>query len=399
MNIRTSTLGMFERALTHMQAAQTRLAHTQEQLATGSRMMSAKDDPAAAGVAVALDRCVAEFERFEKNADTLVNRLSLQESVLSTVNDVLGRLREIALQGNNASLDATARNALLPEISTLKDALLAAANAQDAAGRHLFGGTRDQGVPFVDQGGAVLYSGDQMRRSVDVAPDLAVADTDPGSEVFLRIRTGNGEVAARATATNAGTAVLKTNGFVDQSQWDGGSYRVAFNAGNYQVLDAVNAVVAAGAFVPGQAIAFRGFQITLDGVPATGDSFTVAPAATQDVFALVDRVIAALQTADTPASGTALRQNRFFSAIEDIAQASAHLIDMRAATGARMAMLETVNAEREGALINTRATLSNLRDLDYADAISRLSRESATLEAAQQSFSRVQSLSLFNFLR
>jgi len=39
-----------------------------------------------------------------------------------------------------------------------------------------------------------------------------------------------------------------------------------------------------------------------------------------------------------------------------------------------------------------------LQDLDYAEAISRLSLQTTALQAAQQTFARVQGLNLFNFL-
>jgi flagellar hook-associated protein 3 FlgL len=43
--------------------------------------------------------------------------------------------------------------------------------------------------------------------------------------------------------------------------------------------------------------------------------------------------------------------------------------------------------------------VSEIRDLDYAEAITRLQQELVTLQAAQQSFVRIQGLSLFQFLR
>jgi flagellar hook-associated protein 3 FlgL len=42
--------------------------------------------------------------------------------------------------------------------------------------------------------------------------------------------------------------------------------------------------------------------------------------------------------------------------------------------------------------------LSEIKDLDYAEAISRLSLQMTGLQAAQQSFAKVQGLSLFNYL-
>jgi flagellar hook-associated protein 3 FlgL len=43
--------------------------------------------------------------------------------------------------------------------------------------------------------------------------------------------------------------------------------------------------------------------------------------------------------------------------------------------------------------------LSAVQDVDYAEAISRLNNQQLTLQAAQQTFIKVQGLSLFNFLR
>jgi flagellar hook-associated protein 3 FlgL len=43
-------------------------------------------------------------------------------------------------------------------------------------------------------------------------------------------------------------------------------------------------------------------------------------------------------------------------------------------------------------------TLSQIQDLDYAEAISTMTLQMTGLQAAQQSFSRVQGLSLLNYI-
>ena len=47
----------------------------------------------------------------------------------------------------------------------------------------------------------------------------------------------------------------------------------------------------------------------------------------------------------------------------------------------------------------TQKVLADVRDLDYAEAITRLTKEKFILEAAQQTFAKIGNLSLFNFLR
>lgn len=399
MSIRISTSGLAESMMRQMQTLQSQVAHTQELISSGLKFIDAKDNPVIAGAAVALDRAETEYLRFGSNADVLNGRLALQETTLANAGDILLRLRDLAVQSNNATLDQANRNAIVTELDGLKPALLAIANASDGQGGYLFAGSSGNAPPFVQMAGLVSYVGDQSSRQIAVAPGTTVPDTDPGSEIFMRIRAGNGFVVSRAAAANTGTAAISSSGFTDQSQWDGDSYTVSFAAGNYQVTDSASVVVAAGVYTAGQAIAFRGYQLTLSGVPANGDSFSVTPAPTQDVFSIIDALKAAMQTADTPASAAAARQNQLYALIEDLSGASNHVTDVRAATGARLNALETASHEREGAQLSIRTTLSQLRDLDYAEALSTLARQSAALQASQQTFTKVQSLSLFDFLR
>jgi flagellar hook-associated protein 3 FlgL len=56
---------------------------------------------------------------------------------------------------------------------------------------------------------------------------------------------------------------------------------------------------------------------------------------------------------------------------------------------------ETLGLEFNGYLTEA---LSQVRDLDYAEALSLLSQQMFGLEAAQQSYARTQGLSLFKFL-
>lgn len=395
MTARISSFGAQSLAVAAMQARQVEMSHTQQQLASGSRLVAGRDDPVAAGVALALDRTQAELVRFGANADLLQHRLSLEESALGQAGDHLARVREIALQANSGIQSDETRRAFLAELDQHSDALLALANASDGQGRYLFGGTRDAAVPFARSGGAIVYAGDQNQRRVDVGPEQAVDDVDPGSGVFLRVPTGDGRVAARAEASNGGSALIKSAGFSDASAWDGGRYRIEFNGGNYTVLDNANSAVSSGTYVPGEAIDVRGYRLTLQGTPNDGDGFTVTPAPMSDVFATVQSLRELLAT---PAMPGAARQNALYASIEDLGRASDHFIDLRSGVGARLATLESSAEDRESQLLSVKTTLSSVRDLDYAEAIATLSRQSAGLEAAQASYLRIQQLSLFSRL-
>lgn len=399
MSTRVSTAGMFASSMAAMQLRQSQLAKTQQQVALGTKLITAKDDPVSAGTAVQLDRALAELERFDKNSAVLKHRLSLEESTLAEVGNRLTRIRELAVQGNGGVYDSSARRAITVELREHYDALVALANTGDGNGRYLFGGTEDTGVPFVQSGGAVSYVGDSTRRSIDIAPGIAVPDSDPGIDVFQRIRTGDGRVSIRPDAANAGNATLSATGITDPTAWDGGTYRVQFNAGNYQVLDASNAVVTSGAYTPGSAIAFRGVSVSVAGAPANGDQINVGPAPNRDVFATVKNLIDTLEAPDVTPQQKAAFQNGMYASLQDLGQAQDHLIDQRANIGARLATLDGSTDEREARGVSIKSTLSDLRDLDYAEAASRLSQEFTALQAAQQAFVKLQGLSLFNYLR
>ena len=345
MNYRISTGMMYQQSITTMLAKQAKLAHTQQQLASGQRLVTAKDDPVAAGTAVGLDRAVAELERFGMNASAVQNRLGLQENALTQVGDAMARVNELVIQANNAAMGEDSRKAISTELKAIYAGLLDLANSTDGAGRYLFGGTSDGSAPFAIAGGSVIYSGDQTQRQVEVAPDMFVADTLPGSEVFLRLRTGDGRIDGQPAAGNTGTGLLMGFGVTDSTAWDGGTYTLSFGAGDtYQVTDAGGTVVTTGTYAKGESIAFAGVQMRIEGQPANGDSFTLGPAGSRDIFATVQGLITTLDTNPTTDAQRAAMQNDLQAAMRDVATAQSKMIDARASGGAQLSAIDDAAA-------------------------------------------------------
>ncbi|MDH5822753.1 flagellar hook-associated protein FlgL [Luteimonas sp. RD2P54] len=400
MNVRISTGMMYSQSLASIQSKQASLARIQQQLSTGQRLVTAKDDPVAAGTAVGLDRALAELERFGSNAANVQNRLGLQENVLAQAGEMMGRVTELTVQANSGALSDADRAAIAKEIGSIRDGLLDLANSTDGSGRFLFAGADDASAPFSISGGAAVYGGDQTQRRVEIAPQMFVADSQPGSEVFMRVRTGDGRVDASPGAANAGTGLLRQFALSDSAAWNGGTHTVAFTAADaYEVRDGGGAVIASGAYVPGESIAFAGLQMRIEGEPAPGDEFTIGPAGTRDVFATLDRLMSTLSAAPTSDQQIAAQQNALQQSMRDVASAQAHLVDARAAGGAQLSAIDTAAELRDSQALTIETTLSGMRDLDYAEAISRFTLEQTALEAAQLSFTQMQRLSLFNMIR
>ena len=71
---------------------------------------------------------------------------------------------------------------------------------------------------------------------------------------------------------------------------------------------------------------------------------------------------------------------------------------MRSEVGARLNIIDRQRAVNEEVQFQIETSLSGVRDLDYASAISELELRLLSLEAAQKSFAQTQRSSLFNFI-
>lgn len=398
--MRISTSGMFQQGLNAMMERQQELSRTQLQMSTMQKLTRAADDPSAWASAQRLDHAVAQLDQYTRSGDLLGHRLRLQEQALADADDVLARASELAIQGNSAALSEADRKALAIELRQLRRDLVGIANRDDGNGRHLFAGNRDGVVPFAQTDASVTYAGDDGRNRVDVAPGLALHDVAPGSDVFMRVRTGDGTISGSADAGNAGTGVLRNATVADHGAWNGASLRLEFTAADaWELRDGGGTVIATGSYTDGDTITAGGVQFALAGVPAAGDAFDVMPAPNRDIFATLDGLADALE-APLASSGDRTRAaNAINAALGDLRTAQNHLLTHRAGTGTQLATLDEAADAREAESISLQETLSGLRDLDYAEAASRLSLQLTALDAAQQVMLKVQSLSLFDKLR
>lgn len=401
MNNRISTGMMFNQSVSLMLSKQAKMSHLEQQLATGKRLVSAKDDPVAAGTAVGLDRAVAGLERFKSNSDVVQNRLGLQENALASANEMMARITELTTQANNPALSSTDLKSIASEMSAVYDGLLALANSTDGAGRYLFGGTADADAPFQSSAGGVTYNGDQTQRQVEVAPDTFAKDALPGSEIFFRIRTGDGGMDGMAGTGNAGTGVLTTFGRNHASgDWNGLAYTLEFTAADqYRVLDQAGVEIGTGTFKAGDDINFAGVTLRIEGAPAVGDSFSVGASTTRDVFSTIQGMVDALNADASSPQQVARQQNILQSGMRDVARAAEHFIDARAMGGAQLKAIDDAAAMRESNSVTLKTTLSQMRDLDYAEAVGQYQLEQIALQAAQTIFTQMQQMSLFNAIR
>ena len=396
--MRISTYGAYQQGLSMMQQIQAALDRTQRQISSGQRILTPSDDPIAAARALELRDTLGRLEQFDRNSNIARNRLSDEEVALSSVNNVLQRVRELALQANNGSQSDETRSLIAIEMRQQLDQLVQLANQQDGNGRYLFSGNLDDTTPITRSGANFTYNGDQGTRLIEIGENRLIADGNSGAEVFFRIRNGNGIFTATPAPGNTGSVVSGNGSLIDPTQYDRDSYTLVFtDPQNYEVQDSSGTVIATGAYQPGSSVTFRGIEFSLNGEPQTGDSFAVEPSRFQDVFTTIARLADSVDASVSDDASRATLNNGVNAGILNIDQAIGKVLDVRTQVGSRLAAIESQVDSNGAFALAVQSTLGEIEDLDYAEALSRLSLQMTTLEAAQQTFIRTQQLSLFNY--
>jgi len=300
--MRLSTAQIFQQAVTAMQNKQVELAKTQQQLATGQKNLAPSDDPAAATRILDLNHIIETTDQYQRNADFAETRLAMEEVALTSVGDVLQRVRELAVRAGNASLGAEERQIIAAEVRTNMEDLVQLANSKDASGEYLFSGFQSDTEPFSHDGsGNFSYAGDQGQRSLQIGASRQVPVGDAGNDVFMKVADGVGGIS--------------------------------------------------------------------------------------NMFAAVYDFVTDLE-ANAPPTTTITRLD---SALDTV-------LNTRAAIGSRMNTIDNQRNANDSFNLVLKENRSTLEDLDYAEAVSRFEQQLLVLQASQQSFIKIEGLSLFNYL-
>lgn len=399
--MRVSSLQMFQQGISSIMAQQAKLSNTENQLATGKRVLTPADDPVAAAQILDISEDLALLDQYQRNANLAQGQLALEESTLTEVENTFQRVRELVVQANNATQSPETRRSIATEISARISELEALANTRDASGEYIFGGFQAQNQPFTRSGSDVLYQGDDGQRFMQIGSSARVAVRDSGYDVFVAVPTGNGRFAVDTAAGNTGTLVAGTtsaaSGFVS------GEYSINFTnpvggPASYEVRDASSALISSGTYEEGDTVSFAGASIDFSGIPGDGDSFSVTSSVRQDMFSSLQGIVSALENAGSAANEVAEVNNAMARGLENIDQALGNVSRVRTDVGVRLNNVDTQIQINDNFNLGLKETLSGIQDLDYAEAISRFNLELTALQAAQQAYVKMQGLSLFNYL-
>ncbi|MGV3590497.1 MAG: flagellar hook-associated protein FlgL, partial [Gammaproteobacteria bacterium] len=368
--MRIATFQLHQQSLQSMQKQTAKIQKTELQIASGLKFLKPSDDPVGAVKVLNLNTNLGMVEQYGRNVAQAQSSLAFQESVLVSVNDALQRVRELTVQANNPANHDSALRSIGQEIDEHLKQIKVLANTRDSAGEYIFGGFRVDQPPFIEDAGTMVYNGDQGQRLVQIGEGAQVAVRDPGDDIFMNIRGGDGRVQVLASAANSGSMVVGQFGVA--GNYTGGTYTVTFSAGasgqpmQYTATDdAVPPnVVGSGNYVNGGTLNVGGAQFTLTGTPHAGDTLTVQAAQHVDMFRIIEDIASALQAGGTGAGAQARRQNAVSQGLANLDQALDGISNQRASVGNRLGHIETIDNLNQDFKLQLDTVLSSTQDLD-----------------------------------
>jgi len=206
--MRISTSMLYDLGVSSINTQMAQLLKTQQQVATGRRILAPADDPVGAATALENEKSLGVVNQYVSNIGSARGSLSLEESVLSNVGQVLQNARQDVVNGGNPTLSAANKSALATSLRSAYDQLLSLANSRDGQGNYMFSGFKTGTQPFTQTTGAGVYAGDQGQNKLQISASRQIPITDSGQDVFKPGVAGSDPFATIETfitALNSGT--------------------------------------------------------------------------------------------------------------------------------------------------------------------------------------------------
>lgn len=396
--MRISTSQMFNQSITSVLDKQTATSKILDQLSSGKRVNTSGDDPVAAVGIDNLNQQNALVDQFMKNIDYANNRLSVSESKLGAAEMLVSSAREHIIRAVNGALSPSERQMIADELHATLEELLAVANTKDESGNYIFSGYETGGHPFAfDGAGNMIYSGDSGVREAIIASGVGVATNIAGDKAFMNAPSGLGDYSANYLPSQIGDFSVESAEKSGVGTYVEDTYTFTMTGGTLFIVGASSgAVPPIVGFDSTNPISFNGLEVKLDGMPANGDSFSIAPQPAVSIFNTINQAITLLEDPsklNTPQGKSELAQilNNIDSGVNQVSIA-------RGETGNSLKSIESYKTHHVDEKIVNSSTLSMLEDLDYASAITEFEKQQLALNAVSSVFSKIGSVSLFDYI-
>lgn len=342
--MRISTSWNHQLGVNAMLDQQAKLSDTQLKLSTGKQILSPAEDPAAAVRLMDLEQMTKQTEQYQGNIDMIRQRLALEETNIKDVVDTMFRIRTLTVQGKNDTNTQSDRAAIAAEIDQLNEHLLGIANTKNANGEYIFAGYATDITPF--QKGPQF---DQQAYPFQGEPPFSYPYYGDRSQRNIQIGPSR-----QVADGNWGEQVFGTN------------------------------------LLPADIDLTDPTQPKLD-----------PSASPQNLFEIVSKVAALLRD-NSPKEVVSTVNGSDWTALDqglnELDVALERVVAVETTVGARMNVLDRQESINDDYILDLKSVTSDTGDLDYAQAISKFNLQQTSLQAAQQAYTKVHNLSLFNYL-
>ena len=185
-------------------------ANIESKLSSNTKIRELRDDPLAAAHSTRYDSYLTRLKRYEQNTQFAMEHFDFQDGYLREFNDILQRIRELAVKGANGIYVPHESRYIALEINELLKELVDIANRSGPDAKQLWAGDKAFTEPFrliegtVEGGGELLVVGVEYRgagasRRTEISDGSYITMDIGGGEAFW---AENMNIISRFDATN-----------------------------------------------------------------------------------------------------------------------------------------------------------------------------------------------------
>ncbi|MDO6568459.1 flagellar hook-associated protein FlgL [Alteromonas sp. 1_MG-2023] len=407
--MRISTSQVYDQSIRSIMENQDGLVTTQEQLATGKRILTPKDDPVGAAQVLRLTEEIDGLTQFQRNNDLVTGSLEQQEAVLTNITNSINRARTLVIQAGSGILDDPDKRAIGAELEQIKLELVDLMNTQDANGNFIYAGYQSANQAYTYNpaavGNAISFSGDAGVSFISLSNSSKIQSTSNGYEVFENVLARYNFSVSGSSVTDLEHATISEQGTFDtffDKNYDpvtsaNNDYQIEFLAsGEAQLTNTgTGAVVDTVDFTSGSPFTIKGMRFEAEAAVGDTINFSLDAPEKKSMAQSIHEIQTILM--DSTIDNTALQES-----ISDTLVGLDNGLEIisleRASIGSRLNIAESTYETNLDMEIAAKASRSSIQDVDYAEASAEFAKQETALNAALTTFPQVSNLSLFNFI-
>jgi len=373
------------------------MARLQEQIATGSRINRASDDPSSTYQVLGLNSQQTSLENYINNLSEVIQTLETTSTIIENLISEYAETKTRLTQISSDIYGEQGQQRAAEEVDDILEQVVVLANIKHS-GQYLFGGSNTKSAPYVVERSngkiiSVTYQGSAENRNIEVAPGLESSAFYVGENIF---RSSNREnpVFLGNTGAKAGTGTPSVTG----DTWltvthDGTNYKLSIDDG------ASSVIVPLGGGDTNQAVTDlkTGKVLYVDSteINSTGVEM-VSISGTYDIFNTLISIRDILKNEKglTDAQVKELINNSLNS-LEEISNL---LVQTEVSVGSKIGFSDNLKESLTDLKYNTEDELTRLTEADIAQVAIDLSRREVLYQMSLSVAAKLMSMSLLDYI-